>query len=59
MDLQQITQWFGYDLVITCEMVTNDKLHGTEWNRVESNPSPSFGCYRKKFLNSHSFCSAN
>ena len=24
MDLQQTTQWFGYDVVITCEVVTKD-----------------------------------
>ena len=27
MDLQQITQWFGYDVVITCKVVTKDKLN--------------------------------
>ena len=41
MDLQQIIQWFGYDVVITCEVVTKDKLNSIEQSRGEPNPSPS------------------
>ena len=37
-DLQQITQWFGYDVVITCEVVTKDKLDDIEQGREEPNP---------------------
>ena len=41
MDLQQITQWFGYEAVITCEVVTKDRLNETEQSKEEPNPSPS------------------
>ena len=41
LDFQQITQWFGYDVVITFEVVTKDKLNEIEWGREEPNPSPS------------------
>ena len=40
MDLKQMTQWFGYDVVITCEVVTNNKLNEIEQSREELNPSP-------------------
>ena len=35
MDLQQIMQWFGYDVVITCEVVTKDKLNEIEQGKEE------------------------
>ena len=41
MDLQQIIQWFGYDVVITCQVVTKDKLSEIEQGREEPNPYPS------------------
>ena len=41
MGLQQITQWFSYDVVITCEVVAKDKLNEIEQGREEPNPSPS------------------
>ena len=41
LDLQQIIQWFGYDVVITSEVVTKDKLNEIEQGREEPNPSPS------------------
>ena len=39
--LQQITQWFGYDVILTCEVVPRDRLHKTEQCREEPDPSPS------------------
>ena len=41
VDLQQISQWFGYDVVITYEVVTKDKLNNIEQGREEPNPPPS------------------
>ena len=41
MNLQQIMQWFGYDVIISCEVVTKDRLHEIEQGREEPNPSPS------------------
>ena len=38
VDLQQISQWFGYDVVIIYEVVTKDKLNDNEQGRVETNP---------------------
>ena len=38
VDLQQIMQWFGYDVLITCEVVTKDKLNDTEQGMEEPNP---------------------
>ena len=49
MDLQQIMQWFGYDVVITCEVVTNDKLNEIEQSREEPNPSSSLDVTGKHF----------
>ena len=40
VDLQQIMQWFGYDVVIMSEVVTKDKLNEMEQGREEPNPSP-------------------
>ena len=31
MNLQQIMQWIGYDVIITCEVVTKDRLHEIGW----------------------------
>ena len=33
-------QWFGYDVIVTCEVVTRDRLHEMEQCREEPNPSP-------------------
>ena len=41
MNLQQIIQWFGHDVIITCEVVTRDRLHEIEQGKEEPNPSPS------------------
>ena len=41
MKLQQITQWFGYDVIITCEVVTKDRLHEIEQGTEVPNASPS------------------
>ena len=49
MDLQQITQWFGYEVVITCEVVTKDRLNEIEQSKEEPNPSPSLDVRGKKF----------
>ena len=49
MDLQQIMQWFGYDVLITCEVVTKDKLNDIEESREEPNPSPSLDVTGKHF----------
>ena len=34
-------QWFGYDVIITCEVVTKDKLNEMGQCREEPNPSPN------------------
>ena len=49
LDLQQIVQWFGYYVVITCEGATKDKLNEIEQGRKESNPSPSLDVTGKNF----------
>ena len=49
MDLQQIMQWFGYDVVVTYEVVTKDKLNEIEQHREEPNPSPSLDVTGKNF----------
>ena len=49
IDLQQIFQWFGYDVVITCEVVSKDKLNDIEQGREEPNPPPSLDITGKKF----------
>ena len=41
IDLQQIMQSFGCDVVITCEVDTKDKLNEIEQGREKPNPSPS------------------
>ena len=41
MNLQQIIQWFSCNVIITCEVVTRDKLHELEQERGEPKPSPS------------------
>ena len=38
---QQWMQWFGYDVVIICKVVTKDKLNEIEQSRKKPNPSPS------------------
>ena len=48
MNLQQIIQWFGYDVIITCEVVTRDTLHELEQEREESNSSSSLDVTGKK-----------
>ena len=48
MNLQQIIQWFGYDVIITCEVVTRDKLHELEQEREEPNLFPSLDVTGKK-----------
>ena len=48
---QQILQWFGYDIVITCEVVTKDKLNDIEQGREEPNPLPSLDITGKNFKN--------
>ena len=40
VDLQQISQWFGYDVVITCEVVSKDKLGDNGHGGEEPNPPP-------------------
>ena len=49
MNLQQIKQWFGYDKISTCEVVTRDRLHEIEQGRGEPNPSPSLDVTGKIF----------
>ena len=39
MNLQHIMQWFGYDVIITCEAVTRDSLNEKEQGREVPNPS--------------------
>ena len=38
---QQISLWFRYDMLITCEMVSEDKLGYIWYGREEPNPHPS------------------
>ena len=52
IDLQQIMQWFGYDVVIACDVVTKDRLNAIEESREESNPSPSLDVTGKPFKTS-------
>ena len=40
LGLQQITQWFGYDVMATCDVVTKDKLNVIEQGREEPNSPP-------------------
>ena len=49
MDLQQIMQWFGYDVVITCKVVAQDRLNEIEQDREEPNQSPSLDVTGKNF----------
>ena len=49
MTLQQITQWFGYDVIVNCEVVTRDKLHEIEQCREEPGSISKFRYYRQKF----------
>ena len=41
VDLQQVRQWFGYDVVITYEVVTKDKLNEIEQDMEEPKSTPS------------------
>ena len=45
--LQQITQWFGYDVVITCGVIAREKLNENEQGREEPNSSPSLNVTEK------------
>ena len=49
MNLQQIMQWFGYNVIITCKVVTKDRLHEIEQGKEEPNPSPSLDVTGKNF----------
>ena len=49
VNLQQIMQWFGYDVVITCEVITKDKLNEIEQGKEEPSPSPSWDVIGKIF----------
>ena len=57
MPLQEITQWFGNDVIINYEVVTRDRLHEIEQCREEPDPSPKFRYHREKFWNSDILCS--
>ena len=41
MDLQKISQWFSYDVVITCMIVPEDKLR--DIGHCQEGPSPHLG----------------
>ena len=41
VDFQQILQWFSYDVVITCDVVPEDKLGNIGHGREEPDPCPS------------------
>ena len=56
VDLQQISLWFGYDVVITCEVVSKDKLNDIEQVREELNPPPSLDITGKQFQSFHCLC---
>ena len=49
IDLQQIMQWFIYDVVIICEVVTKDKLNEIEQGSEEPNSSPILDVKGKNF----------
>ena len=49
MTLQQITQWFCYDVIVTCEVVTRYRLHEIEQCREEPDLSPSLNITGKNF----------
>ena len=49
MTLQQITQWFGYDAILNCEVVTRDRLHEIEQCGEEPDPSLSLDITGKNF----------
>ena len=49
MDLQKIMEWFGYDVMITCEVVTKDKMNEIEQGREKPNPYPSFNITGENF----------
>ena len=49
MNLQQITQWFVYDVVITHEVVTKDKLNEIKQVKEEPQLSSSFNVTGKNF----------
>ena len=49
MNLQQIMQWFGYDAVITCEVVTKDKMNEIKQGKEEPQLSPSSDVTGKNF----------
>ena len=42
-------QWFGYKVVITCEVVTKEKLKDIEQGREEPNPFPTLDITGKNF----------
>ena len=49
VDLWQISQWFGYDVVITCEVVSEDKLDDVGHGREQPSLPPQFGHHGEKF----------
>ena len=49
LNLQQIMQWFGYDVIITCDVVTKDKLNEIEQVKEEPQPSVILHATEKKF----------
>ena len=58
VDLQQISQWFGYDVVITCEVVSKDKLDNVGHGREEPRLPPSLDIMGKIF-DPHCLCPPN
>ena len=49
VDLQQIMQWFGYEVVIICEVISKTMLNYIEQGREEPNPTPSLDVTWKNF----------
>ena len=49
MNLKQIMQWFDYDVIITCEVVTKEGLHEIEQGKKEPSPPPSLDVTGKNF----------
>ena len=50
VNLQQILQWFGYNVVVTCEVVTKDKLNDIEQGREKPNLPPSMDIMGKNVI---------
>ena len=49
LDPQKISQWLSYDVVITCEVVPEDKLEHIGHGREEPNPHPSLDITGQNF----------